>query len=66
MKSLIAHTRAYSSYRNSWIGLMDYISRFVNNSRQFPKSFVQDYILNEIENMMIGLRAIMKAPTEMK
>lgn len=64
MKSLIAHTRAYSCYRDSWSSLMDYLSRFVNNSRQFPKTFVRNYVLNEIENMMTGLRAIMKDPTE--
>ena len=64
MKSLIAHTRAYSCYRDSWSSLMDYLSRFVNNSRQFPEPFVRNYVLNEIENMMTGLRAIMKDPTE--
>ena len=64
MKSLIAHTRAYSCYRDSWSSLMDYLSRFVNNSRQFPETFVRNYVLNEIENMMTGLRAIMKDPTE--
>lgn len=64
MKSLIAHTRAYSCYRDSWSSLMDYLSMFVNNSRQFPETFVRNYVLNEIENMMTGLRAIMKDPTE--
>lgn len=64
MKSLIAHTKSYSCQRDSWIGLMDYVSEFVNNSRQFPERFVRDYVLNEIQIMMKGLRNIIKNPEE--
>lgn len=64
MKSLIAHTRAYRCYRDSWEGMMDYLSKFVNNSRRDPENFVRNYVLNEIEEMMKGLRAILKNPLE--
>ena len=64
MKSLIAHTKSYSCQRDSWIGLMDYVSKFVNNSRHFPERFVRDYVLNEIQIMMKGLRNIIKNPEE--
>lgn len=64
MKSLIAQTRAYRCYRDSWAGLMDYLSKFVNNSRRDPENFVRNYVLNEIEEMMKGLRAILKNPSE--
>lgn len=64
MKSLIAHTRAYRCCRDSWVGLMDYLSNFVNNSRRDPVNFVRNYVLNEIEEMMKGLRAILNNPSE--
>lgn len=64
MKSLIACTRAYKCCRDSWTGLMDYLSRFVNNSRRDPENFVRNYVLNEIEEMMKVLRDILKNPSE--
>ena len=64
MKSLVANTRAYSCFRDSWAGLMDYLSKFVNNSRRDPENFVRNYVLNEIEEMMKVLRAILKNPSE--
>lgn len=64
MKSLIANTRAYTCCRDSWTGLMDYLSKFVNNSRRDPENFVRNYVLNEIEEMMKVLRAILKNPSE--
>lgn len=64
MKSLIASTRAYRCCRDSWTGLMDYLSRFVNNSRRDPENFVRNYVLNEIEEMMKVLRDILKNPSE--
>lgn len=64
MKSLISHTRAYRCYRDSWAGLMDYLSKFVNNSRRDPENFVRNYVLNEIQEMMKGLKAVLKNPAE--
>ncbi len=64
MKSLIAYTKSYSCNRDSWKGLMEYVSNFVNNSRHYPKRFVRDYVLNEIHIMMEGLREIIINPEE--
>lgn len=64
MKSLIAHTRSYMCNRDSWSGLLNFLSVFVNNSRRDPENFVRNYVLNEIEVMMTSLRAILKNPSE--
>lgn len=64
MKSLISHTRAYRPYRDSWAGLMDYVAKFVNNARRDPENFVRNYVLNEIHEMMDGLRAVLKNPSK--
>lgn len=64
MKSLVANTRSYRSRRDSWTGMMEYLSNFVNNSRHDPECFVREYVLKEIHEMMNGLREILKDPAE--
>lgn len=64
MKSLVANTRSYKSRRGSWADLMIYLTNFVNNSRLNPESFVREYVLCEIQEMMKGLREILKDPAE--
>ena len=56
---IISCTRNYRIERKSWRPLFEFVAEFVNHSLSDPESFVQKYIMNEVDEMMKGLRDIM-------
>ena len=66
MKSLMAYTRAYRPLRESWGAAIDFIADFVNQSIADPMKFIGEYVIQEVEEMMKGLRAIMDNPAEVQ
>ena len=66
MQSLMACTRAYRPLRESWESSIDFIADFVNKSIADPRKFIGEYVIQEVEEMMKGLRAIMDNPAEVQ
>lgn len=64
MKNLISYTRSYARRRESWKYALSYVADFVNQSKESPEQFIRQYILSEIDEMMKGLREILKNPGE--
>lgn len=64
MKNLVSYTRSYARRRESWKYALSYVADFVNQSKESPEQFIRQYVLAEINEMMKGLREIMKKPGE--
>lgn len=64
MKDLILYTRSYARRRESWKYALSYVADFVNQSKESPEQFIRQYVLSEMNEMMRGLREIMKKPGE--
>lgn len=58
MTDIIRCTRDYYVNRDSWNPLFDFVKDFVNQSRSDPQAFVEKYLMNEVDEMMKGLRNI--------
>ena len=46
--------------------MFEFVNDFTNRSLSNPESIVESYIMNEIDEMMEGLRNIMSNPSEVK
>ena len=64
MKNLISYTRSYARRRESWKYALSYVADFVNQSKESPEQFIRQYVLTEINEMIKGLREIIKHPDE--
>ena len=62
MTDIIKCTRAYYVERDSWHHALNFVKDFANESVTDPASFVEKYLINEIDVMMSGLRNIMENP----
>ena len=62
MVDIVSCTRAYSVERDSWIPLFNFVKEFANKSLSDPVDFVNHYLMNEVDEMMVGLRNLMKKP----
>ena len=59
---LIRHTRQYRACRDSWEEAFDFVVETVNLAKQNQDKFIKEWIVNEIEEMMDGLKAIVQSP----
>lgn len=64
MKNFISYTRSYACKRDSWFFALNFVADFVNKSNQDPIEFIRQYICAELNEMMKGLREIIKHPEE--
>lgn len=64
MKDFISYTRSYACRRNSWQFALQFVADFVNHSKTDSQKFIRTYIMTELTEMMIGLRATIKNPEE--
>ena len=64
MTDIIFCTRNYLVSRESWEPAMVFVKEFVNQSLSNPERFVEEYLMNEIDEMMKGLRNIMDHPID--
>ena len=64
MTEIIHCTRDYYVDKDSWQPMFEFVNDFTNRSLSNPESIVESYIMNEIDEMMEGLRNIMSNPSE--
>lgn len=64
MVDFIRHTRRYGSNRNSWPQVFDFVVLSANMAKHEPERFVNVWIVNEVKEMMVGMRNIMNSPKE--
>ena len=62
MTDIIRCTRDYYVARDSWNPALEFVKDFANESLSNPAAFVENYLMNEINEMMGGLRNILANP----
>lgn len=62
MIDFIRHTRTYAIERNSWTQVFDFAIVTANMAKHEPERFIKKWIVNEVEEMMVGIRKVMKSP----
>lgn len=62
MRDIIRCTRQYSPRRDSWEAAFDFIIELSNQAQSNPENFINEYVMNEVTEMMKGLRAILENP----
>lgn len=63
MTDIIRCTRDYYVEKDNWYPMFEFVKDFVNKSKENPESFVENYIMNEIDEMIKCLRNIMFNPS---
>lgn len=59
---IISHTRSYDTERESWQIALDFVVNIGNQTQQDILLFVQDWLRNEITEMLDGLKNIQREP----
>lgn len=62
MIDFIRHTRRYSPRRISWGEVFDFTVETANMAKHEPEKFIKEWIVNEVEEMMKGMRLYMSSP----
>lgn len=62
MIDFIRYTRRYSPRRISWVEVFDFAVETANMAKHEPEKFVKEWIVNEVEEMMKGMRLFMSSP----
>lgn len=62
MRDIIKCTRQYDPRRDSWEAAFDFIIELSNQAQSNPEKFINEYVMNEVTEMMKGLRAILENP----
>lgn len=62
MTDIIKCTRDYVEERDSWNAAIDFVKDFADQSLANPSTFVEKYLMNEINEMMSGLKNIVNNP----
>ncbi len=60
----VRYTRKYRACRDSWEEAFDFVVETVNLAKQDQDEFIKKWIVNEIEEMMKGLKAIVLSPKD--
>ena len=64
MVDFIRCTRRYAIRRDSWDEVFSFATVTGNLAKNEPEKFVKEWIINEVEEMMLGIRKIMSSPKE--
>lgn len=64
MIDFIRHTREYAIDRSSWEQVFKFVVLTANMAKNEPERFIKEWIINEIKEMMIGMRKVMNSPKE--
>ncbi len=64
MVDFIRYTRRYDTRRDSWNEIFDFAVLTGNLAKHEPEKFVKEWIINEVEEMMVGIRKIMISPKD--
>ena len=62
MIDFIRYTRRYSPRRISWDEVFDFTVETANMAKHEPEKFIREWIVNEVEEMMKGMRLYMSSP----
>jgi hypothetical protein len=62
MIDFIRHTRTYAIERNSWAQVFDFAIVTANMAKHEPERFIKKWIVNEVEEMMVGIREVINSP----
>lgn len=58
MKDIMRYTRKYLVERDSWNTALNFVASTANDAKLNPEKFVSKWIINEIEEMLSGLRRL--------
>ena len=62
MMDFIRYTRRYSPRRISWDEVFDFTVETANMAKHEPEKFIKEWIVNEVEEMIKGMRLYMSSP----
>lgn len=65
MIDIIRCTRQYSPHRESWEAAFDFVIDIANQAQKNPENFIREYVMNEVREMMSGLKSIFEDPRPM-
>lgn len=58
----VRHTRKYRSLRENWEPVLDFVAETANLAKSDPEAFINEWIVNELKEMMAGLRKVLNSP----
>ena len=64
MMDFIRYTRRYLPERESWSEVFDFTVLTANMAKHEPEKFIKEWIVNEVEEMMRGMRLYMSSTNE--
>lgn len=62
MADIVRCTRQYDVRRDSWEAAFDFTVNMANQAQESPEEFICEYVMNEVREMMTGLKAILNNP----
>lgn len=62
MADIIRCTRSYDASRGSWEAAFDFVVDIANQAHSNPEDFIKEYVMNEVQEMMTGLKSILDNP----
>ena len=62
MVDFVRYTRRYLPRRTSWSEVFDFTVTTANMAKHEPERFIKEWIVNEVEEMMKGMRLYMSSP----
>ncbi len=62
MADIIRYTRLYEAEHDSWNVAFEFVERMANLAAADPEAFIRETIVNEVREMLGGLRAILESP----
>lgn len=62
MMDFVRYTRMYRPSRTSWNDVFEFVVHTANMAKHEPEIFIKEWIVNEIEEMMKGVRLILSCP----
>ena len=62
MADIIRYTRLYEAKHDSWNIAFEFVERMANMAAANPDAFIEETIVNEVKEMLGGLRAIIESP----
>ena len=65
MVDIIRCTRQYLPSRESWEAAFDFVVELTNQSKSNTDNFIREYVMNEVKEMMCGLKSILENPQTM-
>jgi len=64
MRDLVRYTRRYEVVRSSWEVAFDYVEKASNMANKDAEQFVRTYVMEEVNQMLYGLKAILLDSTQ--